>query len=207
MVRISAAGTALRRTSASVRLSPRPTPRSTQGAAGSPRCGSRLVGGMASSSRSSASSGSAVSCRAGVPTTRCGCRCSPASSRSSRWLSPASRRSSSRSSPGRCTEAGSRPSPTTRGSWRRDGRRLKQGLVLTFAALAVLGLGTASGWWPQDEGAGGAGELVAVEATNGQRWCGRLEDAGPGRVSISVDGSPVVVSLKDVVAVGPADGC
>ena len=89
----------------------------------------------------------------------------------------------------------------------RDGRRLKQGLVLTFAALAVLSLGTASGWWPQDEGAGGAGELVAVEATNGQRWCGSLEDAGPGRVSISVDGSPVVVSLQDVAAVGPADGC
>ena len=35
----------------------------------------------------------------------------------------------------------------------RDGRRLKQGLVLTFLALALLALGTASGWWPQDEGA------------------------------------------------------
>jgi hypothetical protein len=89
----------------------------------------------------------------------------------------------------------------------RDGRRLKQGLVLTFAALAVLALGTASGWWPQDDAAGGAGELVAVEATNGERWCGTLNDAGPGRVSVSVDGSAVVVSLEDVAAVGPADGC
>jgi hypothetical protein len=89
----------------------------------------------------------------------------------------------------------------------RDGRRLKRGLVLTFAALTVLGLGTASGWWPQDDAAGGGGELVAVEATNGERWCGTLNEAGPGRLSVSVDGSPVVVSLEDVVAVGPADGC
>jgi hypothetical protein len=58
----------------------------------------------------------------------------------------------------------------------RDGRRLKQGLVLTFVALAVLAMGTASGWWPQDEGNGD----IAVQATSGERWCGSLTDAGPG---------------------------
>jgi hypothetical protein len=86
----------------------------------------------------------------------------------------------------------------------RDGRRLKRGLVLTFAALAVLALGTASGWWPQDDG---GGNLVAVEAANGERWCGTLSDAGPGSVGVSVGGGPVVVSLDDVVAVGPVDSC
>jgi hypothetical protein len=87
----------------------------------------------------------------------------------------------------------------------RDGLRLKQGLVLTFAALAVLALGTASGWWPQEDGDGG--DLVAVQAANGERWCGALGDAGPGSLSVSVDGSPVVLSLQDLVAVDAVDGC
>jgi hypothetical protein len=89
----------------------------------------------------------------------------------------------------------------------RDGRRLKQGLVLTFAALAVLALGTATGWWPQDDADGGGGGLVAVQATNGERWCGALADASPGSLSVSVDGNPVVVSLRDVAAVSPVDSC
>ena len=90
---------------------------------------------------------------------------------------------------------------------KRDGRRLKQGLVLTFAALAVLALGTASGWWPQDEGDGGGGDLVAVEATNGQRVCGVLQEASPGNVGLDVDGRAVVVSLQNVAAVAPVDSC
>lgn len=57
----------------------------------------------------------------------------------------------------------------------RDGRRLKQGLVLTFVALAVLALGTASGWWPQHEGGGD----IAVQATSGERWCGSSPTPAP----------------------------
>jgi hypothetical protein len=87
----------------------------------------------------------------------------------------------------------------------REGRRLKQGLVLTFAALAALALGTATGWWPQEDGDDGA--LVAVQATDGQRVCGVLQDAGQGRVGVEVDGRPVVVALQDVAAVSPVDGC
>ena len=90
---------------------------------------------------------------------------------------------------------------------RREGRRLKQGLVLTFAALAALALGTASGWWPQEDGDGGGGDLVAVEATNGERVCGVLQESNPGSVGVSVEGNPVVVSLQDVAAVAPVDSC
>jgi hypothetical protein len=88
----------------------------------------------------------------------------------------------------------------------RDGRRLRRGLVLTFAAVAVLALGTASGWWPPEETDGGDA-LVAVQATSGESWCGSLGEASPGRLSVSVDGSPVVVSLQNVAAIAPVDSC
>jgi hypothetical protein len=89
----------------------------------------------------------------------------------------------------------------------RDGRRLKTGLILTFVALAVLALGTATGWWPKEGAAGDDGQLVAVQATSGERWCGALGEASPGVLSVSVNGSPVVVSLPDVATVGPVDNC
>jgi hypothetical protein len=89
----------------------------------------------------------------------------------------------------------------------RDGRRIKRGLVLTFAAVAVLALGTATGWWPQEEGGGGGGGLVIVELGNGQRVCGSLERAPSGNLRVSVNGSPLVVPLANVAAVTAAKSC
>jgi hypothetical protein len=86
-----------------------------------------------------------------------------------------------------------------------EGRRLRTGLVLTVAALAALALGTASGWWPQEDG--GGGDLVAVQAADGQSWCGALGEAAPGALRIEVEGAPVVVSLDDVAAMGPVESC
>jgi hypothetical protein len=86
-----------------------------------------------------------------------------------------------------------------------EGRRLRMGLVLTVASLAALALGTASGWWPQSEE--GGGDLVAVQAADGQSWCGALGEAAPGALRIEVEGAPVVVSLDDVAALGPVDSC
>jgi hypothetical protein len=37
--------------------------------------------------------------------------------------------------------------------------------------------------------------------------CGKLGDADPGSLSVSVDGNPVVIALRDVAAVGPVDSC
>jgi hypothetical protein len=89
----------------------------------------------------------------------------------------------------------------------RDGRRLRTGLVLTFAALAALALGTAAGWWSQDEGGGDGGALVQVQSSGGERWCGSLGAARPGFLSVVADGGPVTVPLQDLVLVRPVDAC
>lgn len=90
----------------------------------------------------------------------------------------------------------------------RDGRRLRTGLVLTFAALTALALGNAAGWWPQDEGDGGGGDaLVQVQAVSGERVCGALGEARPGTLSVVAGGRPVVVSLRAVAVVRPVGSC
>ena len=89
----------------------------------------------------------------------------------------------------------------------RDGRRLKAGLVLTFAALAVLALGTASGWWPQDDGDSSGDALVAIETTGGERACGTLGDGDAGTLSVTVEGRPVSVALENVATVTSVGSC
>jgi Flp pilus assembly pilin Flp len=89
----------------------------------------------------------------------------------------------------------------------REAQRLRRGLLLTFVAVAVLALGTASGWWPQSAGDGGGAELVAVQASSGERACGSLVQASPGTLRVSVDGRTVDVVLRDVASVDPVESC
>jgi hypothetical protein len=84
----------------------------------------------------------------------------------------------------------------------RAGRRIKLGLVLTFTAVALLAVATASGWWPQ-EADGGGGAQVTVQARSGERLCGSLGQGSPGNLSVNVDGRPVVVSLDNVAVIAP----
>ena len=102
---------------------------------------------------------------------------------------------------------GGPPSAVAGGDFEAEARRLRRGLLLTFVAVAVLALGTASGWWPQPAGEKGGGQLVAVQASSGERVCGSLAQASPGRLRVSVDGRPVDVSLQNVAAVDPVDSC
>jgi hypothetical protein len=84
-------------------------------------------------------------------------------------------------------------------------RQLSHGLALTFVAVALLALGTASAWWPADSG--GEGGLVEVQANSGQRVCGELTDAPAGELHVVSGGSTVTVSLQAVSAVRPVDSC
>ena len=93
------------------------------------------------------------------------------------------------------------------GDFESEARRLKRGLLMTFLAVAVLALGTASGWWPQPADDDGGGRLVAVKASSGERVCGSLAQASPGTLRVSVNGRTVDVSLQNVAAVDPVDSC
>jgi hypothetical protein len=90
----------------------------------------------------------------------------------------------------------------------QDGRRLRLGLMLTFAALTALALGNAAGWWPEDEGgAGDAAALVQVQAVGGERVCGSLGEAREGTLNVLAGGRQVEVPLRAVAAVRPVDAC
>ena len=102
---------------------------------------------------------------------------------------------------------GGHPSAVADGDFESEARGLRRGLLLTFVAVAMLALATASGWWPQPAGDDGGGQLVAVQASNGERVCGSLAQASAGRLRVTVDGRPVDVSLQNVAAVDPVDGC
>jgi hypothetical protein len=92
---------------------------------------------------------------------------------------------------------------------RAASRQLSRGLALTFVAVAMLALGTASAWWPASASGGGEGaSLVEVQASSGQRVCGELADAPDGELRVvSTEGSAVRVSLQDVSAVRPVETC
>jgi hypothetical protein len=86
----------------------------------------------------------------------------------------------------------------------RPARQLRAGILLTFAAVGMLALGTVTMWWPQ--GAGDRGQ-VQVQAADGQTWCGPVTGARAGAVGVETSDGPVVIALSDVATVSPVDSC
>lgn len=82
-------------------------------------------------------------------------------------------------------------------------RRLRRGVVITFVAVGVLGLGAISSWWP---GSDTDAEQVRVVTGSGV-LCGQLGEGRPGAIRLDVDGRDVTVPLRDVSAVHPASSC
>ena len=90
------------------------------------------------------------------------------------------------------------------GELARTSHRLKSGLRLTFIAVGLLALGSASSWWPSEADAGA--DSVQVQA-QGQSFCGRLAEAPAGVVRIVTAGRPVEVPVQALTAIRSVDGC
>lgn len=90
----------------------------------------------------------------------------------------------------------------------RTSRRLRTGIGLTFVAVAVLGVGAMSAWWPGSTGGDDGGDLGVVEVSTGSGVaCGRLEEANPGVLALDVEGQRVEVPLDQVAQVRLLDSC
>ncbi len=83
----------------------------------------------------------------------------------------------------------------------KTSRRVKSGLALTFVAVILLALATASSWWPSDED----DDRVQVQTASGQTACGELAASQTGTVALTSGGRSVVVPLQQVAALNPAD--
>jgi hypothetical protein len=86
----------------------------------------------------------------------------------------------------------------------RPAEHLRAGILLTFLAVGMLALGTASMWWPRSAQ---QGEQVELQAADGRAWCGRLTAAPDGAVSVQADSRAVVLAVGDVAALRPVDSC
>jgi hypothetical protein len=86
----------------------------------------------------------------------------------------------------------------------RPAEHLRAGILLTFVAVGMLALGTASMWWPESAQ---QGEQVELQAADGRAWCGRLTAARDGAVSVQADSGAVILAVGDVAALRPVDSC
>jgi drug/metabolite transporter (DMT)-like permease len=91
------------------------------------------------------------------------------------------------------------------GEIEKTSRRVTSGLVLTFVAVILLALATASTWWPSGEGEGG--NEVLVQTTSGQTACGELAESQEGSITLISGERSVAVPLQQVSALNPSDGC
>jgi hypothetical protein len=91
------------------------------------------------------------------------------------------------------------------GEIERTSRRVTSGLALTFVAVILLALATASSWWPSDED--GGGNEVLVQTTSGQTACGVLAESQEGSITLTSGERSVAVPLQQVSALSPSDGC
>jgi hypothetical protein len=82
-------------------------------------------------------------------------------------------------------------------------RRVRTGVGLTFAAVALTGLSTMSAWWPSDPADGGQ---VTVTTTGGTA-CGPVLDSAAGWIELDVAGDRTRIPLDQAVSVLPTDDC
>jgi hypothetical protein len=89
------------------------------------------------------------------------------------------------------------------GRTRRSVGHLRVGIALTFVAVTLTALATASAWWPADATADG---LVTVSTAAGS-LCGQLLDSADGTVRLDLSGRSVAVPVDQVTGIEPVTGC
>jgi hypothetical protein len=89
------------------------------------------------------------------------------------------------------------------GRTRRSVGHLRVGITLTFVAVALTALATASAWWPAEAGDDGG---VSVSTAQGS-LCGRLLDSADGTVTLDLSGRSVAVPLDQVTGLEPVTDC
>jgi hypothetical protein len=82
-------------------------------------------------------------------------------------------------------------------------RRLRVGIWLTFAAVAVTAAASLSGWWP---GAGSTAGSVAVSTSSGSA-CGQVVSGASGWLELQTSSGRVRTPLSEVLSVEPVEAC
>ncbi|MEU6928296.1 hypothetical protein AB0A05_03940 [Streptomyces sp. NPDC046374] len=93
----------------------------------------------------------------------------------------------------------------------RAARRLRTGLVLTFATVLLTAVAATSSWWPSPDTATApatpaAGPVEVQVGTSTGSLCGEL-GRGSGALTLIVQGRTVDVPLSDVTSVTPVADC
>lgn len=92
------------------------------------------------------------------------------------------------------------PPPVARGA-----RRLRAGIAITYASVAVLAVATLSAWWPAP--AGDPAPVVEVRDAAGGAWCGELVAAPAGIVRLDTAEGPVSLPLNGIASLDPVNRC
>lgn len=89
---------------------------------------------------------------------------------------------------------------------RRTVGRLRLGIGLTFVAVAMTALATISQWWPTEAEATTSSPLVSVTTADGD-VCGELQQIDLSGVTVTADGSDVVIGFDQMVSLQAVDAC
>jgi hypothetical protein len=85
-------------------------------------------------------------------------------------------------------------------------RRLRLGIMITFAAVVVLALGATTSWWPEQASSAAGAARVEVTTSQGSA-CGQLQDGDPGTIAVQSARGLVVVATSDVVRLRLVASC
>jgi hypothetical protein len=94
----------------------------------------------------------------------------------------------------------------------RAARRLREGVALTFLAVAVMATAASANWWPTENAAespevGAAAVAVGITDRQGRIWCGDLVDAPTGAIRLATASGTIELAVTDVVDITQVDAC